>query len=43
MGQLYALQLLPKKKPKKPELRFFVLDPILGDLKIFKTASDYRN
>mmetsp|Transcript_33508 Transcript_33508/g.44151 ORF Transcript_33508/g.44151 Transcript_33508/m.44151 type:complete len:120 (-) Transcript_33508:1855-2214(-) len=43
MGELYSLHLLPKKRPGKPSLRFAVLDPILGDLKVFKTASDFRN
>ena len=43
MGQLYFLQLLPQKKAGKPGLRFAVLDPIVGDFKVFKTASDYRN
>lgn len=43
MGQLYFLQLLPKKKAGKPGLRFAVLDPIIGDFKLFKNASDYRN
>ena len=43
MGQLYFLQLLPKKKAGKPGLRFVVLDPILGDFKVFKNPSDFRN
>jgi len=43
MGQLYTLQLVPKKKPGKPALRFAVLDPILGTLRIFKTPGDFKN
>ena len=34
---------MPKKKAGKPGLRFAVLDPIIGDLKVFKNPSDYRN
>ena len=42
VGQLYTLQLLPKKKPGKPSLRFVVLNPIQGELTVFKNAGDYR-
>ena len=42
IGELYTLQFLPKKKPGKPALRFAVMDPIQGELIIFKKASDYR-
>ena len=43
IGELYTLQFLPKKKLGKPTLRFAVLDPIQGDLTIFKKPSDYHN
>ena len=38
IGTLYTLQLLPKKKAGKPSLKFVVLDPINGDLIMFKKA-----
>ena len=41
LGQLFTLQLVPKKKPGKPSLRFAVLDPIQGEFVIYKTAKDY--
>ena len=42
IGHLYILQLLPKKKPGKPTLKFAMLDPIQGDLILFKKAADFK-
>lgn len=43
LGQLYSLQLIPNKKAGKPSLRFAVLDPILGDLCVYKKPKDYQS
>jgi len=43
MGSLYVLQLVPNKKAGKPSLRFAVLNPVLGDLTFYKTASEFQS
>jgi hypothetical protein len=43
-GQLYSMSVFPKdsgKQERKPSLKYFVLDPVQGDIICFRKEADY--
>ena len=45
-GQLYTFTILPSKKKtgsSKPQLKYIVMDPILGEITMYKSEHDFAN